>query len=134
MKNKKESSVDEPIIKWKSNAIKRRMPVVINRRLPIGKSYGAINLFGVLFAKRGIRLDEETINHELIHSAQMRELLWIPFYIIYFFEWLWRLVEHHGNTFKAYQAISFEREAYRHASSARYLLSRTRFAMWRSPD
>lgn len=31
------------------------------------------------------------LNHELIHTAQMKELLYIPFYLWYVFEWLVRL-------------------------------------------
>ncbi len=118
-------------IGWIANGLGMRMPIVRNKCLPLGASYGAINLFGILFVKPGMKLDEETANHELIHSRQMRELLWIPFYLLYILEWFWRLIEYRGDTFKAYLNISFEREAYKHGKNQDYLLARQNFAMWR---
>lgn len=106
------------------------MKVIRNSILPIGTRYGAINLFGVLFAKYSMPLTPEVMNHERIHTAQMRELLFIPFYIIYVFEWLWRLIENRGDTHAAYHAISFEREAYRHASNPGYLTQRRPYSQW----
>lgn len=41
----------------------------------------------------------------------MKELLYIPFYIIYFIEWLIRFL-YLGNFDKAYRSTSFEVEAY----------------------
>ena len=55
------------------------MKVIRNRFLPIGRRYGAINLFGILFAKHDMALTPEVMNHESIHTAQIRELLWVPF-------------------------------------------------------
>lgn len=107
------------------------MRVVRNRILPLGRSYGAINLFGVLFAKQDMHITPEVINHEAIHTAQMRELLYLPFYIIYVLEWLVRLVQSRGNLTRAYYAISFEREAYRHGDDLTYLSNRRRYAQWR---
>lgn len=107
------------------------MKVIRNGILPIGKDYGAINLFGVLFAKRDMRITPEVINHELIHTAQMRELLFIPFYLIYVLEWLWRLFQCHGDSFAAYKRISFEREAYAYGPDLTYLCRRRKFAQWR---
>lgn len=78
-----------------------------------------------------MRLTHEVINHERINTAQMRELLFLPFYIIYTIEWLLRLGCCHGNTFWAYMAISFEREAYAKGSDRHYLARRKRFAQWR---
>lgn len=108
------------------------MKVIRNKILPIGKNYGAINLFGVLLAKPSMPLTPEVMNHEAIHTAQMRELLYLPFYIVYILEWLWRLVAARGNTFKAYRNISFEREAYSFGHKLDYLAHRRYFAQWRS--
>lgn len=69
-----------------------------------------------------------SINHEKIHTAQMRELWYIGFYILYFLEWVYRLVFH---TRTAYRGISFEREAYVNQSNYRYLAKRRRYAQWR---
>ncbi len=107
------------------------MKVIRNRLLPIGRNYGAINLFGVLFAKHDMRITSEVINHETIPTRQMRELLYLPFYIIYVFEWLIRLVQKRGRTFEAYMAISFEREAYDHGRDTGYLSHRKPYAQWR---
>lgn len=109
------------------------MKVIWNNVIPFGRRYGAINLFGILFAKRGMDITKEVVNHEEIHSAQLRELLFIPFYIVYVAEWLWRLVQQRGDTYRAYQSISFEREAYTHASDLDYLRRRRHFAQWRRP-
>lgn len=51
------------------------------RKHPFGKNYLAINLFGFIFTLRD--LDPIELNHELIHSAQQRELLYLPFFIWY---------------------------------------------------
>lgn len=61
----------------------------------------------------------------------MRELLYIPFYLLYVGEWLWHLLGNRGNTFKAYESISFEKEAYRHQSVGGYIATRRVFAQWR---
>lgn len=108
------------------------MKVIRNAILPVGKRFGAINLFGVLFAKRDMPLSPEVINHELIHSAQMRELLYIPFYVVYLIEWILRLIQCKGRFYEAYRNISFEKEAYRHGDNPDYLKHRPPFAQWRN--
>lgn len=108
------------------------MKIIRNSILPVGRSFGAINLFGVLFVKRNCNLTPEVINHERIHSAQMRELLYIPFYLLYVAEWMVRLIKCRGNAYAAYESISFEREAYTYQSCLSYLKSRPWFAQWRS--
>lgn len=57
----------------------------------------------------------------------MKELLYIPFYIIYLLEWLIRLFLP-GN---AYRNISFEKESYNNEYNFDYLKNRKKFAMWR---
>lgn len=87
-----------------------------------------MNLFGIVFARREYRpLSAATIRHEAIHTAQMRELLYVGFYLCYLGEWFVRLFGK-GNT---YRNISFEREAYRHQHDLNYLRTRKRWAMWR---
>lgn len=107
------------------------MRIIRNRLLPVGKAYGAINLFGLLFVKPGVELNPVLFNHERIHSMQMRELLWIPFYLIYIAEWVWHLIRERGNTYKAYRAISFEREAYSHEEDLSYLKHRHPYSQWK---
>ena len=67
---------------------------------------------------------KKTINHESIHFKQQEELLVIPFYILYVLEWLIKLL-FYGK--KAYNNISFEREAYGNESNFDYLKERKRY-------
>lgn len=71
------------------------------------------------------------INHECIHFRQQRELLWIPFILIYFFHavyivtttWSWE---------KIWEDVCFEREAYENEHNHEYLKVRRRFASLQS--
>ena len=108
------------------------MRIVLNNLLPF-KGFGAMNLFGVLFLRTDWVDNNSTDSicrlfaHERIHSAQMKELLFIGFYIIYLLEWVYRLMFH---TKTAYRGISFEREAYAHEDDPQYPDTRKRFAQW----
>ena len=65
---------------------KRRWNNIIKiKRHPFGGNYLAINLFGFIFTLRD--LDKVELNHELIHSAQQKELLYLPFFIWSGIEW-----------------------------------------------
>ena len=90
------------------------------------RGFSAINLLGVLFVHHGVYLSNELINHERIHTAQQREMLFVFFYLAYVVEWLMRLPMR-GN---AYRNISFEREGYAHQRDLHYLESRRHYA-WR---
>lgn len=105
-----------------------KTPLII--KCPLMPRGYCLNLFGTLWARRTDWIDRDVINHERIHNAQMRELLFIPFYIIYIIEWLVRLLQHR-NAHRAYMAISFEREAYAHGHDHTYLHRRPRFAWLR---
>ena len=102
------------------------MKIIYNDIIPF-KGFLAINLFGLLFVRKGGKLTDSTINHEEIHSAQMKELGYIFFYIIYFLEWIIRLFQK-GPTHAAYRAISFEQEAYDNEKDPNYLKNRTPFS------
>lgn len=109
------------------------MIVLKSRLFPIGK-FAAINLFGIVLFKRKSfeRKSAQSIirllRHEAIHTEQMKELLFIGFYIIYVLEWLYRLVFH---TKTAYKGLSFEVEAYSNQDNLGYLTKRKHFAQWR---
>ena len=117
------------------------MKIIRNKHIPF-QGFRAINLFGILFVRENARIDDVTINHESIHSAQIAEvmiasapfalLLWLltnvwfglllviaSYYLWYVIEWLIRLPK--GN---AYKNISFEREAYLNQGNAEYLSTR----------
>lgn len=86
-----------------------------------------VNLFGTFWARDTSWLDKYILNHERIHTSQMRELLFVPFYILYILEWLVRLVKYRNHN-KAYMNISFEREAYANGRDLTYLSRRKPFS------
>lgn len=107
---------------------------VYNNIIPF-KGFLAINLFGFLFIKKkyAYQFNCYDENHEAIHTKQMRELLYIFFYIIYLLEWLWRVLFTKDRfTQKAYRNISFEKEAFKYEKQLDYLKTRKLFAMWRN--
>lgn len=98
------------------------MRIIRNKYIPF-KRFKAINLFGVIFTRKDITLSCRVLNHEKIHTAQMKEMLYIGFYVWYIIEWLIRLFMK-GN---AYRNISFEKEAYKHQNELDYDKLRNRF-------
>lgn len=110
------------------------MKIIYNNYLPFknftGANFKCFNFFGLLFVRRyeDSPLTEVDINHEAIHTAQMRELLYIGFYICYFAEWAAELLKFGKNS---YDNNSFEEEAYAHEKDFDYLKTRKRFAQWR---
>lgn len=73
------------------------------------------------------RMDKENrvlVNHEKIHVRQQLELLIVPFFILYFLEYLVRLLQY-KNKNVAYRNISFEREAYGNEDDLDYLKNRS---------
>ncbi len=81
----------------------------------------------MLFVHPGVYLSDELMNHERIHTAQQREMLFVFFYLAYFLEWMVRLPMR-GN---AYRNISFEREAYANQRNLDYLKHR-KLDAWRN--
>ena len=100
------------------------MKIIKNSIIPF-KGFAAINLFGVLFVRKDVNVSERLINHEKIHSAQMKELFYVPFYVLYLIEWLIKLC-FYGS--KAYYNISFEREAIWGEGNSQYLEQRKIYA------
>lgn len=98
------------------------MKIVRNKFIPF-KGFKAINLFGVLFVREDAYINDYDINHEKIHTEQMKEMLYVFFYIWYFVEWLIKLFYCNN----AYRSISFEREAYKNQYNLNYLNERNRF-------
>ena len=80
----------------------------------------------IILKEDALKADEVLINHERIHLKQQRELLILPFYLWYVAEWLFRTVLY-LNSYRAYQNISFEREAYANEKDMQYLSKRRFF-------
>lgn len=105
------------------------MSKVIHTKL-VPKGF-CLNLFGCFLTQDKFLIDKYVINHEKIHNAQQKELLWIPFYVIYLVEWLIKFCCY-GNWGKAYMNISFEKEAYKFGNDLSYLSKRKLYAQWRN--
>lgn len=98
--------------------------IVHIRRFPIKGGFYAINIFGIIFSVQ--ELNAEELNHERIHTAQQRELLYVGFYVWYALEWLCLMIKYR-NGIKAYFNIRFEKEAYRHQNNLLYLKFRKHY-------
>jgi hypothetical protein len=97
--------------------------IIISKYL-VPKGYIGITIFPFMVLKyEALRVKDVLINHEKIHLRQQIELLIIPFFLIYVFEFLIRLIKYR-NWDLAYRNISFEREAYRNEKDLDYLKSR----------
>ena len=112
------------------------MKIVYNSILP-PSGYKAINIYGILFARNGANIDQETLNHEGTHTEQMDDFTagqsWLRpiggtiFYLWYGIEFLIRLIKYQ-NWHTAYRAISFEQEAYANEDNDDYNDTRSRFS------
>jgi len=102
------------------------MKIIRNNIIPF-PGYKAINLFGILFVRKDAQIDDVTLNHEAIHTAQMKEMLYVFFYLWYLVEWIVRLIKY-KNANEAYLNICFEREAYIYEEELDYLETRKPFA------
>lgn len=101
------------------------MNIIKNKFFP-PRGFTYVNLFGVLLTRRDKKISDVTLNHELIHTEQMKEMLYVFFYLWYVMEWLVRLIILR-DSHKAYRAISFEREAYTNQTNLTYLEGRKRY-------
>ncbi len=106
------------------------MKIIYNKIIPF-QGYKYINLFGFLFS-RTKNITPEDLNHECIHTAQMREMLYIFFYIWYIIEWIIRFLF----TWKdPYRKIRFEREAYNNQDNLNYLNQRKHYCwLWQKKE
>lgn len=109
-------------LKWKNYKYNIAMKVIRNNVLPF-KGFSGINLFGVLFVRKNAIVSDRMLNHEKIHTAQMKEMCYVFFYLWYVIEWLIRLIQM-KDAHKAYRWISFEVEAYGNELDQNYLKSR----------
>lgn len=102
------------------------MIIVLKHIVP--KRYLGITIFPFIFLKHAfLKEDDVLVNHERIHIKQQIEMLILPFFIWYFFEFLFRFFQY-KSWYQAYRNISFEREAYNNENDLNYLKSRS---FWR---
>lgn len=86
----------------------------------VPKGYNGITVFPFVFVKQSrLKQDRLFINHERIHLKQQVELLILPFFIWYVFEFLFRYIQYES-WYLAYRNISFEREAYQNEHQLDY--------------
>lgn len=112
------------------------MKIIRNKFIPF-KGFKAINLFGVLFVRGNAYISEKTIRHESIHTKQMREMLYVPFYLWYGIEWV---IRYFAWSFekkpcdpndKPYDRMGFEKEAYSNDHDIEYLKNRKPYAWFK---
>lgn len=102
------------------------MKIIENKYLP-PKGFIAINLFGIVFCRDKSALTRIVKNHEQIHTVQMKELLYIFYFILYGLEWICKIPVY-MNFHIAYRSISFEKEAYAKEKDLAYLSKRKKYA------
>lgn len=100
------------------------MIIIRTRHFPFG-SYTTINLFGILFTKNK-KLSKRTINHERIHTKQMKEMLYIFFYLWYGLEYIIIRLFHFKQN-DAYHDVSLEEEAHNNDDNQDYLFIRKHY-------
>jgi hypothetical protein len=102
--------------------------IVLVFKYLLPKGFKGISLFPfIIFSNKSCSKDLMLLNHEKIHIRQQLEMLVIPFYILYFLEFLIRYLQY-KNWNLAYRNISFEREAYANEKDLNYLKKRS---FWR---
>lgn len=107
------------------------MKVIRNNIIPF-RGFVAINIFGVVFVRNDYNFASDDaynrlLRHEAIHTKQMQELGYLPFYLLYLLEWFVRWAICRDAT-QAYYDVSFEGEAYDHQYTPDYLSWRGRYA------
>jgi hypothetical protein len=106
------------------------MFLIVSKYL-IPKGYRGLTVFPFVLVKYAEdKLNPVFVNHERIHLRQQLELLIVPFFVLYFSEFLVRIIQY-KNFDLAYRNISFEREAYASETNFDYLKKRSFGASFR---
>ena len=93
--------------------------------LSIVISVYAITLFPFIILSEDV--DEFTMNQELIHFEQQKELFVIGFYALYVYDFIRGMIKY-KNKDMAYYLIRFEQEAYNYESDLGYIVDREKNA------
>lgn len=105
------------------------MKIIYNKWFPFN-GYSTINLFGIIITKEKKPINRITLNHELIHTAQMKEMLYIFFYLWYGVEYI--IVRFfHKKQVDAYRDVSFEEEAVKNEDNLDYLTNRKHYSWFK---
>ncbi len=102
------------------------LPIFINAKF-VAKLFSvvisvyAIPLFPFIISAD--EMDEYTMNHELIHFEQQKELFVVGFYALYVYDFVKGMIKY-KNKDLAYFLIRFEQEAYNHQNDLGYIVSR----------
>lgn len=98
--------------------------ILVTRFVP----YSAMAVYPfILVKKEEMKRNVILIHHEKIHHRQQLELLIVPFYLLYLFNYLFNLLRYRSH-YKAYREIIFEREAFQMDNDLDYLNRRKMFA------
>ena len=100
-----------------------KVPIWLSLLAPI--EINAISLAGLVFSRGYI--SPVTKRHETIHFQQQLEMLFVPFFLLYFFFWLKGLSQYKDGK-ASYYANPFEKEAYINENDENYLATRKRFS------
>ena len=93
------------------------------------RRYSAKCIWPFVLVRKGIHSQDKLalLNHERIHARQQLEMLLVGFFLWYGVEYLVRLLWLHHHD-KAYQSISFEKEAFTNDQNSDYLKKRKPFS------
>lgn len=107
------------------------MKVIYNKLVPVGDLV-AMTVFPFIFVRkdRRGRYTSTVHRHEKTHALQQRELLLLPFLVLYGLEWIIKLPLCRFDRQRAYRSISFEQEAYATQNEIDYNMIRRNYA-WR---
>ena len=98
------------------------MKIIRNKFIPF-KGFTAINIFGLVFTRSDVKLSDATINHEAIHTAQIKETLYVFYYPLYLLIWAFKGF--------SYDRHPMEAECKANEHNAEYLETRKPFAWLR---
>ncbi len=99
------------------------MILIVNKYI-LKKGFVGVSIWPFVILKdKELSHDPVFMNHEKIHLRQQLELLILPFYVLYFLEFMLKYY-HYKNAYIAYKNISFEREAYQNENNLYYLKNR----------
>ena len=84
-------------------------------------------MYPFIFLAKDEYYEDWIINHELIHFAQQKELLFIGMWLLNIVEWLYFVLIKRYNLHDAYIMRASEQEAYRNQNNQAYLPQRKKF-------